>query len=422
MEQILHYVWRHRLFDKNLKTNNGEPVEVIDVGLPNMDGGPDFFNSKVKIGGKIWVGNIEIHQSSKDWFAHKHDQDKAYNSVILHIVEFADVEVFDASQRSIPQCEIRYPQQIKENIQFLLNKEIPMACCNYLKDMDQLYVRSWINSLTIERLERKCNDVFSLADRFRNSWASVFYVLLSRSMGFGLNSDAFERLALSIPLNYILKHSDSSFQVEALLFGQAGILDSIKSDGDEYTERLKKEYLFLKNKYSLSPLDKHIFKTLRVRPTGSPHIRIAQLATLLTNIQGLYSKVLNSKSVGQIRLLLHMNASEYWQTHYSLGEKSPFKRKYIGDSSLDILIINAVVPIVFAAGKYKDDQSYIDRAMSFLEGLKPESNSIIKLFGQYGIRSESAYDSQALIQLKREYCEKKKCLFCRIGYNILSQN
>lgn len=420
MEQLLHYVWKHRLFQSELKTTDGIPLEILDVGLHNTDEGPDFFNAKVKVGDRTWIGNIEIHKSSDDWYKHKHDKNSVYNSVILHVVEFATTEVNNEAGLSIPQCEIKYSRHIKDNIDFLLNSDVSLPCCNYLKEFPSIHLQGWLNALLLERQERKAGDIQRLLDRFNSSWTDVFYVALSRSMGFGLNSDAFERLALSLPLNYILKQGDNPLQIEALLLGQSGMLDDSNSP-DEYTKKLQQEYNFLKTKYSLKPLDKNIFRKLRIRPTSSPHIRIAQLASLLLNIQGLFSKILECKDLGQIRLLFHVNASEYWQTHYQLGEESPRKNKYIGDASLDVMIINAVVPIVFAYGRRLNDESYMDRAFDFLEKIKPESNSIIKQFALYGVRSKNAYDTQALIQLKREYCEKRKCLYCRVGYRLLAE-
>jgi len=420
MEQLLHYVWKHRLFHKNLRTPDGIPIEVLDVGTHNTDAGPDFFNAKIKIGNDVWAGNIEIHQNSRDWFRHKHETDKAYNSVILHIVENINCNITNEAGKNVLQCVIRYPQSIRENIDFLLNTDISVPCCNYIKDYPSLHLQSWMNALLMERLERKSNDIFSLLTRFNNSWTDVFYVILSRSMGFGINSDAFQQLAISLPLNYILKQGDNIIQIEALLLGQAGLLEDIQNQ-DEYSKRLINEYSFLRNKYSLTPLDRNIFRGLRMRPQSSPYIRIAQLSSLLTNIQGLYSKIISTKDIGQIRLLLHVNASEYWQTHFSPGEESPRKNKFIGDASLDVMIINAVVPVLFAYGKKVNDESFIDKAINFLETIKPESNSIIRQFSGYGIISRSAYDTQALIQLKREYCEKKKCLYCRIGYKLLSE-
>lgn len=420
MEQVLHYVWKHRLFQKDLKTTDGVSIEILDVGLHNTDEGPDFFNAKIKVGDRTWSGNIEIHRSSDEWIKHGHDKNKTYNSVILHIVEHANRKIYNEAKIAVPQCEIKYPNHIKDNIEFLLNADVALPCSNFLKDFPVIHLRGWLNTLLLERLERKANDIQRHLEHFNNSWTDVFYVLLSRSLGFGLNSDAFERLALSLPLNYILKQGDNPLQIEALLFGQAGLLEDI-GNPDAYTRKLQQEYTFLKNKYSLSPLDKQVFRMLRIRPASSPYIRIAQLASLLKNIQGLYAKVLKSNDLGQIRLLFHVNASEYWQTHYIFGEESPRKNKYIGDASLDVMIINTVVPLVFSYGKKINDESYAEKALNFLEIIKPESNSIIRQFVSCGVNAESAYTTQALIQLKREYCEKRKCLYCRIGYKLLSE-
>jgi len=417
MEQLLHYIWKHRLFQNDLKTTDGVAVEIIDVGLHNTDEGPDFSNAKIKIDGKIWVGNIEIHRSSTDWYTHKHNLNPAYNSVVLHVVEFPNKEVRNQSDQIIPQCQITYPQHLKDNMEYLLYADVPIPCCNYIASFPSLHLNSWLNNLLVERLERKSNDIKRYLDRFNGSWEEAFYVLLSRNFGFGLNSDSFERLALSLPLRYIQKQGDNIKQIEALLFGQAGLLD--EDQPDEYSKSLRQEYLFLQNKYSLSPVESHIFKKLRVRPTGSPSIRIAQLSALLHNTHGLFSKILKSEDIGHIRLLFHQNASEYWQTHYVFGEVSARKSKYPGDSSLDVILINTVVPILFAYGKATNNEALCERALYFLEQIKPESNFITKDFAHLKMVAKNAYDSQAMIQLRREYCEKRKCLYCRIGYRML---
>jgi len=419
MEQILQYVWKHRLFQNELKTTEGVAINIIDVGILNTDSGPDFFNAKVKVGDKVWVGNIEIHKYSSEWFKHKHHEDNAYNSVILHIVEFADKEVYNKNALNIPQCEITFPKSIQENINFLIDTDTPVPCCNRIREIDSFYLQSWLDCLIIERLERKVGDLERIFKRYNNSWSHVFYILLCRSMGFGLNSDAFERLAHSISINSILKQANNIKQIEAILFGQAGLLED-NSITDEYYKSLTKEYKFLKNKYGLIPLNKEIFKLLRVRPSSSIYIRIAQLASLLQNIQGLPRKVLESSDIGQLRLLLHVNASTYWQYHSSFSKEETPKNKYIGDNSLDILIINTIVPFLFAYGNKNGKDEYINKAMNILYELKAENNSIIRLFSNFGLKAKNASDSQALIQLKKEYCDKKKCLFCRIGFRFLA--
>ncbi|MBK5719994.1 DUF2851 family protein, partial [Dysgonomonas sp. Marseille-P4677] len=417
MEDILHYVWKFRLFQKGLTTNSGQPIEVIDVGLPNTDEGPDFFNAKVKIGDKMWAGNIEIHRTSDEWVKHKHHTSKNYNSVILHVVEKANCEVFNELGQPIIQCEITYPEQIKENYEFLIHSNTDIPCCNHIPSINSFHLNSWMNALLIERLERKANHIQELLERYNNSWEDVFYVILSRNFGFGLNSDSFERLALSLPLKYIQKQGDNLIQIEALLFGQTGILDNLKVK-DDYFLLLKKEYEFLKNKYDLKPLESYIFKSLRMRPTAFPQIRIAQLAALLHSSHGLFSKITASEDVERIRLIFHVNASEYWQTHFAFDATSERKSKYIGDSSLDIIIINTVAPILFLYGKSIDSEVHCERALRFLELLKPEKNSITKRFEKLKMPLRNAADSQAIIQLKREYCEPRKCLFCRIGHQL----
>lgn len=418
MEDILHYIWKFKLYQKELKTTDGRQIEVLDVGLPNTNEGPDYFNAKIKIDGELWAGNIEIHTSSDQWKVHNHHKNKSYNSVILHVVEKANCEVFNELGQSVIQCEIVYPQHIKENYDFLIHSNTDIPCRNYIGNIPPFHLNLWMNTLLIERLERKANHIESLLKRFQNSWEDAFYVLLTRNFGFGLNSDSFERLALSLPLKCIQKQGDNIIQIEALLFGQAGMLDNVKVE-DDYFSLLKKEYEFLKNKYDLKPLDSYIFKSMRSRPTAFPQIRIAQLASLLHSSHGLFSKITACDDIGRIRLMFHVNASEYWQTHYAFGVTSERKSKYLGDSSLDILLINTVAPILFIYGKSIDNEALCERALKFLEMLKPEQNSITKLFAKLKMPLNSAADSQAMIQLKREYCELRKCLFCRIGHQLL---
>ena len=420
MEDILHYVWKYRLFDTNMTTIDGLAIEVIDTGIPNTNAGPDFFNAKVKIADKIWAGNIEIHITSDDWIKHKHHEDPSYNSVILHVVGKSKKEIENQKEQIVPQCELVFPESIKDNYEFLIHTDAELPCCNHIASISSFHMRSWLEALLVERLERKSNHISDLLQKYNNSWEEVFYILLSRNLGFGLNSDSFERLALSLPLRYIQKQGDSLVQIEALLFGQAGMLNEDKPL-DDYYALLQKEYHFLKNKYELKPLDSYIFKQLRMRPSALPQIRIAQLASLMYNAHGLFSRIMECDDIGRVRLMLHQNASEYWQTHYSFGKKAEKKSKYLGDSSLDIVLINTVIPLLFAYGRNRDNEVYCDRALKFLELIKPEQNNITKRFAKYKIPLTNANDSQAMIQLRREYCETKKCLYCRIGHHLLTK-
>lgn len=419
-EELLHYAWKFKLYRaESLKTTDGEPVEVIDAGIHNTDAGPDFFNAKIKIGDKVWAGNVEIHRSSDEWEKHRHHTDKAYNSVVLHVVENANKEIMNEKRQRIPQLVLSIPDNVRQNAEFLLRSVSNIPCKNHLSSIPKRLINSWLSVLSLERLERKTNDIFAHMERFNNSWDETFYVMLCRNFGFGLNSDEFERLALSLPYSYVQKHSNDLFQLEALFFGQAGMLED--DIADDYFQRLKKEYVFLRTKYSLKNLDSFLFKKLRVRPQSFPQIRIAQLAALFHASGRMFSTILEKEDYNAIRLHFHVNASEYWQTHYTFGKQSKKRSKYPGDASLNIILINTVAPILFAYGKKIDVEKYCDRAIHILESMKPERNSIVNEFKENGILPNHAFDSQALIQLRKEYCDKRKCLYCKIGYQILSR-
>lgn len=399
-------------------TTDGIAIEVIDPGVHNKDAGPDFFNAKLRIGDKIWAGNVEIHLNTSDWNKHKHHQDKAYDSVILHVVERKDIPcVKDTNDRVVPEWIMSVPQTIKDKFDYLLNVDIPIPCLDRIRHIDSIYLSDWMSALLSERLERKTNTILQLLDTYNNDWNEVFYITLSRNFGFGINNDVFERLAKSLPLKIIHKHADSRAQVEALFFGQAGLLS--ETIEDDYYNVLKKEYLFLKNKYSLQPLDSYLFKSLRIRPNNFPHVKIAQLASIVSSGQHLLSKILAIKNPSYYSTVFITSLPEYWNTHYAFGTESINKPKSLGTSSIHILLINTVAPLLFAYGKLKESVAYMDRAFTLLEILPPEKNFITKDFLLGGLSCKSAADSQSMIQLKREYCEKKKCMYCRIGYKVL---
>jgi len=419
-EQLLHYVWKCRLFPPHsLETVDGHKIEVIDPGIHNSDAGPDFFNAKIKIGDKLWAGNVEIHHTSADWVKHGHHIDRAYNSVILHLSEKVTREVVNEKGQQIPQCELVIPETIRKNADYLLYSDTPLPCKNELSSLPGVIIRSTLTLLSLERLERKMNDIFRHLERFGNSWDEVCYVLLTRNFGFGLNGDAFEGVALSLPFNYIQKQSDNLFQVEALLFGQAGMLEDATLK-DDYYVRLQKEYLFLKSKYSLKNREGFLNKKMRVRPRSSPHLRIAQLAALLQKSGRLFSSIIEKEEYDQLRTLFQTEPSLYWQTHYSFGQKSPKEGKQLGEGSLNTILINTVTPLLFAYGRKSATDLYCERAIRLLESTKPERNSIVAEFSAAGVNPLNASDSQALIQLRKEYCDKRKCLYCRIGHTILS--
>jgi len=422
METLLHYVWKHKLYEnQELLTEEGISFEVIDPGMYNSNAGPDFFNAKIRMEEKTWVGNIEIHSASSDWYKHQHEKDKAYNSVILHIAETIDVsEICDTFGRFIPQWRMNIPERIRTSYLFLLNNDASIPCIEKITEIPEIFLNDWKNALLIERLEYRTNSLLRLLQEYKNDWNEVFYITLARNFGFGINNDAFERLAKSLPLKYIRKHQNSITQVEALFLGQAGLLEDAEPE-DAYFSELQKEYDFLRKKYKLHPLDSHIFKNLRIRPNNFPHIKIVQLAGIVRKKQGLFSNVLAFSELEPFYSLFVSEPAEYWLTHYRFGKPSIKRTKNMGLSTIQLLIINTVVPVFFAYGKSKNLETYPEYAIRFLESLKPESNSIITLFSHSGIQIQNAGDSQALMQLKREYCEQKKCMYCRIGHQLLAK-
>ena len=421
MEQLLHYVWKHKIFPlKELKTTTGQQVEVIDTGLANTDAGPDFFNAKLKLDGVLWIGNIEIHERSSDWFKHGHHADAGYNSVILHIASEIDTEISRSNGERIPQIQLICPEAVRTNYKELLETASYPPCYRIIPSLPPFTAHSWMSALQMERFEQKATLLNERLKRCQGNWEDAFFITLARNFGFGLNGDAFETWAHRLPFRAVDKHRNDLFQIEAIFFGQAGILED--SDGDGYYLRLKKEYTYLQHKFGLIPMDASLWRFLRLRPANFPHIRIAQLACLYHRAYGLLSRIMETETLQGVRDILKGGTSEYWLTHYTFGGSSPSRPKTLSNTSLDLLIINTVVTFLYAYGLHKGNRVLCARAGSFLEELKAENNYITRMWEQCGMKASNAADSQALIQLKKEYCDKKKCLYCRIGYEYLKRS
>lgn len=421
MEQLLHYVWKHKIFPlKELKTTTGQQVEVIDTGLANTDAGPDFFNAKLKLDGVLWIGNIEIHERSSDWFKHGHHADAGYNSVILHIASEIDTEISRSNGERIPQIQLICPEAVRTNYKELLETDSYPPCYRIIPSLPPFTAHSWMTALQMERFEQKATLLNERLKRCQGNWEDAFFITLARNFGFGLNGDAFETWAHRLPFRAVDKHRNDLFQIEAIFFGQAGILED--SDGDGYYLRLKKEYTYLQHKFGLIPMDASLWRFLRLRPANFPHIRIAQLASLYHRAYGLLSRIMETETLQGVRDILKGGTSEYWLTHYTFGGSSPSRPKTLSNTSLDLLIINTVVTFLYAYGLHKGNRVLCARAGSFLEELKAENNYITRMWEQCGMKASNAADSQALIQLKKEYCDKKKCLYCRIGYEYLKRS
>ncbi|MEI6554276.1 MAG: DUF2851 family protein [Paludibacter sp.] len=418
-ESILHYVWQNKLFTAHqLSTTDGEAVEIIDVGRINTDAGPDFFNAKVKIGDTVWAGNVEIHVYSSEWNKHNHQSDAAYDTVILHVVHNADCDVFRTDSERIPQLELNFPKHIEDNFESLLSQKQWIACADKISQIPSVFIQSWKNALLTERLEQKMNSIEQLLAENNQHWEEAFYITLARSFGFGTNSQAFEMLAKSLPISVLGKHKDNLFQLEALLFGQAGLL--AENETVSYAVELRKEYDFLRSKYDLTPIDGSQWKLLRLRPDNFPHIRIAQFAALIHTSTKLFSKIVENPDINYLKQLFSCEPSAFWKSHYLFECESTLKIKKLGTQSVNSILINTVVPFLFCFATHKNNEGLRDRAIQILEETPSERNSIITNWQNAGIPVESAYDSQALLQLKKQYCDEKKCLRCRIGHKVLT--
>ncbi len=429
MEKLLHYVWKHRIFPlAPLVTTDGQAVEVIDPGLHNRDAGPDFFNAKVRIGGALWVGNVELHLRSSDWQRHGHHRDPAYNGVVLHVAEVVDAEVVTANGLRPPQLQLTIPDAIRAGYVELLQTDDYPRCWRVLPELPLLTVHAWMSALLYERLQARSSRCLERLSASGGDWDRSWFVTLSRNFGFGVNGDAFERWAARFPLHAAAKHRDDAFQLEALFLGTAGLLEADAlppssrqaAASDDYFRRLSHEWNYLSRKFQLDvPLSPSSWRYLRLRPQNFPHLRLVQLAQLYHRCPNLAGMLLRASDRDALHGVLDVGVSAYWQTHYLFGLEAPRSEKRLSADSRDLIIVNTVVPMRFAYGQAHNDEAMQEQAIALLEQLKPERNHILRQWQQCGIGVESAADSQALIQLKREYCDRHDCLRCRFGFEYL---
>lgn len=422
MEKLMQYVWKHRLWrSEDMVTNTGKKVRVVDPGLLNTDAGPDFFNAKIEIDGHMWVGNVEMHYRATDWKRHHHDSDKAYDSVILHVVAKDDAPVRRTNGELIPQLVLEVSPQFNADYASLVGATIEVPCATKIKQVPHLTIVEWVEGLAFERLHGKVERIHQLLDSFNGSWEDVCYVTLARNFGFGINNDAFERLARRTPLRLLGKHSDSVLQIEALLFGQAGMLDAQKPGMDSYYNQLCTEYAFLSNKFQLTPMEKESWKLFRIRPQNFPYRRIAMLAQFIEGGFRMMNRILEAEGEKEMRALFEVELSGYWTKHYTFGKPNERATATLSRSSIDIILINTVAPLLYAYGELTGNYEMTDKTIKLLEDLRAESNSIVSHFVAYGIDCPDALTSQALVQLKREYCDARKCIYCKIGHHLLSK-
>ena len=405
MERLLHYVWKHKILPlKPLTTDDGQELEVIDPGLHNHDQGPDFFNAKIRLGGTVWAGNVEVHLRSSDWYRHGHETDPAYNSVILHVVGEIDGEVTTQDGKTPAQVRLDIPESIRRSYDELCRTEDYPRCHRIIPSIPPMKAHQWMDALLVERLKERSEKVAERAERTGGDWERATFVTLSRSFGFGLNGDCFERWAMRIPLSAAGKHRDDLFQIEALFLGMAGLIEEVEAvRSSREVQLLQQEFAFLRHKFSLDePMKREDWRFLRTRPKNFPFVRILQIAELYHSGRAQMSRLLDARNIEEL--------------HGCLAVKG------MTAASRRLLIINTVVPLLFAYGRHISDETICQRAVRLLEELPAENNYILRQWQDCGLRVASAADSQALIQLKRQYCDRTDCLRCRFGYEFLKRS
>ncbi len=418
-EEFLHFIWENKLFEKDsLSTVDGEPLQIIHPGRHNTHAGPDFFDARIRIGETLWAGNIEIHPKASDWNRHGHQKDPAYRNTILHVVAVPDLQIFNDSGAKVPALVIKWPLWIENNYETLIRSHDWIGCASQLYQVDPFRIRFFLNGIVIERLKEKIEAISRILTETSDDWSETFYCMLARSFGLRENALPFEMVARSLPQSVLARHHDSLFQIEALLFGQAGLLGD-ELFADDYYLDLRKEYTFLALKYGLKPIAGHLWKFMRMHPANFPTIRLAQFAALIHHSKGLFSSVIEAANLDELKQLFSLTASQYWDDHYSFNKPSVSMKKVFGDQIFKLIVINVVVPFYFLYGDNQNKLILKDRALEILEQMPAEENSLIKRWTEAGIMSENALESQALLQLQRNYCEPRRCLECTIGHKII---
>lgn len=420
-EDFLHHVWQHKKFAvTKLQTTTGESIQILNSGQFLQLAGPDFFNAQLVIGNQKWAGNIEIHLKSSDWYLHRHEKDTAYDSVILHVVWEHDTPVFRENNTEIPTVELKkyVPMEEVHKYQSLVATKTWIYCENQIAQISSFVFDHWLTRLYFERLERKSAEIEKLLSDSNNDWEAVLFCMLAKNFGLNTNGLAFLDMAKGIPFSVIRKEAFSLEKLEALFFGQANMLSY--DFQDQYAKNVSQEYDYLAHKYNLKEKDYVSVAFFKHRPDNFPTIRLAQLAALYHKEHNLFSKLMQTNTLSDLYSLFNVSVSEYWDTHYNFDKISSKKRKKISTSFIDLLILNTIVPLKFAYDKFRN-QANEETLLSIVEAIPSEKNAIIEKFKEIGVISTSAFESQALLQLKNEYCEAKKCLQCAIGLQLLKK-
>jgi uncharacterized protein YihD (DUF1040 family) len=416
-ESLLQFIWHHQYFNLwDLKTVNGEALEIVDPGIWNRDQGPDFLTGRIRVNGEEWAGNIELHVRTSEWELHGHSTDPNYNNVVLHVVWEHDADTGPA----VPVLELRsrVPQHLQQKYSRWMTQENVIPCAGEISAVNPEIIYGWLDWLFLRRSEHRSQQMMLRVEALRMDWEEAFWRSLARAFGYKVNADAFEAIAGTLPVKLMMRHRNNPMQLEALLLGQAGLLRT--DNGDEYSKNLFREYGFLRKKYRLIKTYQPVH-FLRMRPGNFPTVRLAQLAALVARNADLFRALLDLRTTSEIRDFFRVEAGEYWDHHYRFGESSLFLRKKTGEQFISNLLINTVIPFLVAYHQHAGNQNEIGSLMRMMEELDPELNSITASFSRLGIKCEHAAHTQALLELKKDYCEQLKCLDCTIGRSVLKR-
>jgi len=422
-EDLLHYVWKLQYFDfRDLQSTSGEALLIKHPGFHNFDSGPDFSAGKIKLGDTVWHGNIEIHIKASDWLLHRHQHDEAYDNVILHVVYENDTEIYRRDGSMIPCLVLKglVDEAIFERYHYLSANRQWVPCENLVTEVAEIQKKIWLERLFIGRLESKSRKIQDFLKQCNYNWEYTLFVMMGRYFGARVNTQAFESMCRSIDLYTIYKNRNDLSQVEALLYGQAGLLSA--NFQDEYPKLLKRNYKHLQRKYKLTPIEPATWKFFRLRPVNFPTVRIAQFAALIAKNQSFFSRLLEIEKVSDLDEIWEVKTNAYWDTHYVFDKEAKFLEKNIGITFRNTILINAVIPLIFVYGKLRNEAVYVEKAVSLMQALPAERNKIISKWKKLKFEVSNASDSQALLHLKREYCDRNRCLQCAIGHQVLKED
>ena len=422
-ENFLHYLWKYKLFATlNLVSFSGKSIQILHCGMHNFDAGPDFFNAKIKIEGQLWAGNVEIHIKASDWYVHNHENDSVYDSVILHVVWDNDVSVFRKDNSIIETLVLSdyVNTAVLQNYKRLFQaNNLWINCERQLTNLDSFLLDTWKEKLYIQRLERKTTKIIALLEQSNHNWEAVLFKLLAKNFGLKVNGTAFFNMANSFDFSVFRKYWHKNMSLEALLFGQAGLLFEDKES--VYFEKLQYEYAYLKHKHNLKPISQTEVKFFRLRPNNFPTLRLSQLANLYFVNHSIFSKILEINDLDSFYNLFSVETSEFWKSHYSFETVSKTATKKLTKSFINLLLINTIIPLKFVYLRTKENFN-VEPLLSLIREIPSERNRIITNFTQFGIPAKNALASQGLLELKAEYCNKNRCLDCAIGANLLRKS